>query len=221
MKKKLNNLIITAEELMKQIHDENLVVVDARWSLDPCISYKKDYLKSHIIKSIFLDLNMFFKKNTQTPHMLTDEQNFKKLVCEMGIKNKHKIVIYDEKGFFNSARVWFMFKVFGHENTVILDGGFSSWIKKGFPTEDKVNNYEKSNFKTYFKNKLIITKQELSKLLREKKEFILIDARPQRRFQKLDAEPRSGIKKGNIKSSINIPFTEIYDENNSLLKPEN
>ena len=85
MKKKLNNLIITAEELMKQIHDENLVVVDARWSLDPCISYKKDYLKSHIIKSIFLDLNMFFKKNTQTPHMLTDEQNFKKL-CKR-IKN--------------------------------------------------------------------------------------------------------------------------------------
>ena len=48
-------------------------------------------------ESLFID---------QLPHMLPSEEAFAAAVSALGIQNKDDLVVYDGKGLFSAARVW-------------------------------------------------------------------------------------------------------------------
>lgn len=50
----------------------------------------------------------FFRINYlyQLPHMLPSEEAFAAAVSALGVMNKDDIVVYDGKGIFSAARVW-------------------------------------------------------------------------------------------------------------------
>ena len=47
--------------------------------------------------------------------MLPSEQAFAAAADALGIANSTQVVVYDRLGIFSAARVWWTFKVFGHE----------------------------------------------------------------------------------------------------------
>lgn len=51
------------------------------------------------------------------------------------IKTTDRVVIYENKGVLFSGRLYWMFRVFGHKNVSILNGGFKKWVDAGFATE--------------------------------------------------------------------------------------
>lgn len=218
MQDRLNDFLISPDKLYSNLGDKNIIILDARWSLDHDHCSLKDYQKSHIPTSVFFDLNNFFDHTSKLLHTLPSVEQFKDAVSEIGINNKNKIIIYDEKGFFNSSRVWFMFKLFGHSKVLILNGGFKNWIKKKFPVEKRINVLKKNNYKATSKKKYLINKFEINEIINdESKKYVIVDARSEKRFLGKEPEPRKGIKRGNIKNSINIPYTKIYDDDGLLL----
>ena len=54
-------------------------------------------------------------KSTSLPHMLPTEQAFAAAADALGIGNSTQVVVYDRLGIFSAARVWWTFKVFGHD----------------------------------------------------------------------------------------------------------
>ena len=208
----LKGFVISSEELSSQLNDQNIILLDSRWSLDAKYPSIIDYKKSHIPSSIFFDLNKFFDYSSKLSHTLPTEEQFIRAVSNIGINNKNKIIIYDANGFFNSCRVWFMFKVFGHEDIVILDGGYENWVKKKLPLEKKINRLKKSHYKASLKKQFLIGKLKLEEIVNNQSdEYAIVDARSESRFLGKEPEPRKGIRKGKIKNSINIPYTKIFD----------
>ena len=208
----LKGFVISSEELSSQLNDQNIILLDSRWSLDAKYPSIIDYKKSHIPSSIFFDLNKFFDYSSKLSHTLPTEEQFIRAVSNIGINNKNKIIIYDANGFFNSCRVWFMFKVFGHEDIVILDGGYENWVKKKLPIEKKINRLKKSHYKASLKKQFLIGKLKLEEIVNNQSdEYAIVDARSESRFLGKEPEPRKGIRKGKIKNSINIPYTKIFD----------
>ena len=49
----------------------------------------------------------------------------------MDINESDDLVVYDQSGIFSSPRVYWTFKVFGHEKIRVLNGGFPKWLKEG------------------------------------------------------------------------------------------
>ena len=212
MDSELKGFVISSEELSSQLNDQNIILLDSRWSLDAKYPSIIDYKKSHIPSSIFFDLNKFFDYSSKLSHTLPTEEQFIRAVSNIGINNKNKIIIYDANGFFNSCRVWFMFKVFGHEDIVILDGGYENWVKKKLPIEKKINRLKKSHYKASLKKQFLIGKLKLEEIVNNQSdEYAIVDARSESRFLGKEPEPRKGIRKGKIKNSINIPYTKIFD----------
>ena len=68
--------------------------------------------------------------------MLPKPEEFAKYIQEVaGIENHHHVILYDNhKQFvvFSAARVWWMFRVFGHNNVSVVEGGLPSWFNEGF-----------------------------------------------------------------------------------------
>lgn len=54
-------------------------------------------------------------KSSSLPHMLPTEQAFAAAADALGIANSTQVVVYDRLGIFSAARVWWTFKVFGHD----------------------------------------------------------------------------------------------------------
>ncbi len=209
--------LINNNKLSKILMNENIKIIDASWFLDDAKKGYEEYKKKHIPGAIFFDIEFFFKTKKNLPHMMPDERFFKIQVEKMGIKDSDKIIIYDQIGFFSSCRVWFTFKIFGHKEVLILDGGLKNWIKEKFETTSIISNNKQSIYKVKFDKNKIKNMSDVKKAICEN-EFLIVDARIEDRFNEKVDEPRKSVSRGKIPNSINIPFNKIFDCEGFLLK---
>ena len=214
MSKKTNNLV-SALELKEKLNNQKIKILDARWFLEDSDRGKKEYEKLHIPKAIFFDINKLSDTTSDLPHMLPKKEIFKKYLDKNGISEKNEIIVYDQIGFFSSARVWFTFKYFGFNEVKILNGGFSMWGKKNYPTENKIYINEITNNKIK-ENKNLLENKAFIKNNIKNKNVIVIDARSEKRFLGIEKEPRKNLQSGNIPGSINIPYSSL-SKNGKLL----
>jgi thiosulfate/3-mercaptopyruvate sulfurtransferase len=63
--------------------------------------------------------------------MLPSIQEFQKQIGAMDINESDDLVVYDQIGIFSSPRVYWTFKVFGHEKIRVLNGGLPRWLREG------------------------------------------------------------------------------------------
>ena len=220
MKKNIKHNIIEPEDLNTELQSKSITIIDCRWFLENNKNGFEEFKKSHIPKAVHFDLEKISNTKINIPHMMPTLEEFKKFLIRNNISKKSEIVIYDQSGFFCSARVWFTFKCFNFKKVRILNGGFDLWKKKNFPVNKIIKKSKKGNYD--FKdlkrnNNMIISFKNLKHKISTKHQIIIFDARSQNRFNGLEPEPRKGLKSGNIPGSINIPYREISSVNGKIL----
>ncbi len=215
-------MLIEAKELLKYYKNKkwknNLVIFDASWYLpnQNRNSYEEFKIK-HIPKSIFFDIDEISDKDSNLPHMIPCVSQFNQKMNEMGITNNDKIIIYSMDGIGTSPRVWWMFKLFGHKNVSVLNGGLRSWIHNSGPIENSsYNNIKSSKYSATYNKNLICYYKDIVKIINNKN-YQIIDARSKGRFDGIEKEPRIGLKKGHIPNSINLPFTTLINNKGYLI----
>ena len=198
----------------------NTVFLDATFHLPNSGRNALDeFNNKHIPNARFFDIDQISDKKSSLPHMLPDEDYFSKMVSSLGIKNNDTVIVYDNSIFFSSARAWWMFKIFGHENIRIIDGGLKAWINSGGPSSNEKSQTKETAYVANKKNLgLYDTLSNIMSDLESEKNKIVIDARGEDRFFAKVKEPRAGIKSGHIPSSLNIPISSIIDKNTNCLK---
>ena len=205
--------------LLKNYELENIRIIDGSWHLpalhrDP----KQEFLKEHIPGSVFFDIDKIAETNNNLPHMIPSEEEFAKHISSLGINNKHHVVSYDSTGAGSAARVWWMFRIFGHEQVSVLDGGLPAWKNLG-PVASGETLATPDNFIANFNPNLVRTLKQMQENLNLRRDQV-IDARSRGRFNGIEPEPRKGLRSGHIPHSCNLPFTEIYDPDTKLLLHE-
>jgi thiosulfate/3-mercaptopyruvate sulfurtransferase len=111
------------------------VLVDADWveaNLDTpgvvIVEVDEDtsaYDKGHIRGAVKLD----WKKDLQDPvrRDFVDKAGFEALLSERGISNDDTVVLYGGNNNWFAAYAYWYFKLYGHENVKLLDGGRKKW----------------------------------------------------------------------------------------------
>jgi thiosulfate/3-mercaptopyruvate sulfurtransferase len=177
---------------------------------------RKEFIDARIPDARFFDIDEISDHTTQLPHMLPTSSDFSKYVGNLGIHNNKKICIYDTNCF-SAPRAYVMFKIFGHDNVCLLDGGFNKWkseypelIESGDPSEIR-----SEVFKSDFKPDLVKNFDQVVENIK-KKEFTVIDARSNGRFDGTAPEPRPGLKSGHIEGSKNVFFQNVYNKDGTF-----
>ncbi|KAL5702899.1 hypothetical protein ACHQM5_028061 [Ranunculus cassubicifolius] len=171
------------------------------------------------------------------PHMLPKEEAFAAAVSALGIQNKDGLVVYDGKGIFSAARVWWMFRVFGHDRIWVLDGGLPQWRSSGYDVEssasgdsilkvsaaseaiEKIYSGETVSpitFETKYQPDLVWTLEQVKRNVEDQK-YQHIDARGKPRIDGAVPEPRKGVRSGHVPGSKCIPFGQMLDGSQTLL----
>lgn len=212
--------LTTSEWLQEHLNDSNLVILDT--SLEGNMEGKQPEYAGQVIKGArYFDLkHAFSDPNGAFPNTFPSAEHFEKAARDLGINNTSKIVVYDDLGIYTSPRVWWMFKVMGHTNVHVLDGGLPDWVQKGFETVDEYSKPEsKGNFTADF-NPIPVKNMDFVKANISSEEMLLIDARSAGRFDGTKPEPRAGLRSGHIPGSVNIPFQSLLEDGKYKSKEE-
>jgi thiosulfate/3-mercaptopyruvate sulfurtransferase len=233
-----NEPVVSVDWLYDNLKEPDIKVVDASWYMpDEQRNPIQEYQVAHIPGALFFDVDGIADRTTNLPHMLPSEEAFAAAVSALGIQNKDDLVVYDGKGLFSAARVWWMFRVFGHDRVWVLDGGLPRWRASGYDVESSASSdailkasaaseaiekvYQGQavgpiTFETKFQPHLVWTLEQVTKNI-EEKSYQHVDARGKARFDGIAPEPRKGIRSGHVPGSKCIPFSQMLDGSQSLL----
>jgi thiosulfate/3-mercaptopyruvate sulfurtransferase len=196
-------------------------VVDASWYL-PGIDRNAaaEYAAGHIPGAVFLDLDAVSDPHTSLPHMLPTAADFASRMSALGLNDAEHIVVYDGSGTnLSAARVWWMFRVFGHNQVSVLDGGFRKWRSEGRPLDRGTPVFPLGKFSAWLDRSAVRDLAAMRANLTHKAEQV-VDLRPSGRFRGTEPEPRPGLRSGHLPGSINLPFTELVNPDGTILPPQ-
>jgi thiosulfate/3-mercaptopyruvate sulfurtransferase len=216
----MKNPIVSVNWLKEHLDDADLIVLDTTQQVNQT-KEQSQFDGLQIKGARYFDIKNDFSDTTNPlPNTLPSPEVFTEAARKLGINKDSKIVVYDGLGIYTSPRAWWLFKIMGHENVWVLDGGLPAWAKENLPVEEpKKSEYPLGNFESKFKPEMVKTKEQILENIHNK-EAVLIDARSSDRFSGETEEPRVGLRSGHIPGSINIPYTSLLSDGKFLPKEE-
>ena len=126
----MNKNLVSVDWLKNHVDDEDLIILDATL---PKVGDNDKTLRTDCIpNALKFDLqSVFVDKNSILPNTVPQLKDFEREVKNLGINSTSKIVVYDQHGIYSSPRAWWLFKLFGHKNIFVLNGGLPEWEKQG------------------------------------------------------------------------------------------
>jgi len=214
----LNNTLFIEPKILKKKYDKpHIKIFDSKFFLpDSGLDAEEEYKKKHIPNSVFFDVNKIADPNNPLPHMIPSKELFSLMMRNLGINNRDEIIIYDNSPLLSSARAWFLFRYFGHENIFILNGGLKNWKKNGGKITNKKTIVSTGDFQSNTEKKnLVVGLTEMISFSNNNSKLIL-DARSYKRFTGEAKEPRPGLLSGHIPNSKSFPSSELVTDDGLL-----
>ncbi len=210
--------LVSTEWLAEHLGSPDVRVVDATWYLpSQGRDAKAEYAAAHIPGAVYFDIDDIADDSSPLPHMLPSPAKFSARVRKLGLGDGVRIVVYDANRFMASARVWWMFRLFGHGDVAVLDGGLAKWRAEGRPVDDQPVRPVERHFTARMNNMLVRDLDQMRANLARRTEQI-IDVRSAGRFNAAEPEPRPGLRSGHIPGSVNLPFSDLVAAD-ATLKP--
>ena len=177
--------IIKADDLIKILDDEGLVLFDARCDIKDTSYGIGAYNDGHIPNAIFIDIDndMASSKGHSTGrHPLPDPEKLAEKLSQWGVDNNKQIVVYDDAGGAFAGRVWWIMRWMGHKGGVaVLDGGLSGFLSVGGKLVTDQKSRDRSQYEYDCKNDMHVSIEEVIEA-QYKVDTALIDARSKERF---------------------------------------
>jgi thiosulfate/3-mercaptopyruvate sulfurtransferase len=210
--------LVSTEWLADRLGRPGLRVVDGSVYLPTSgRSPAAEFAEAHIPGAVFFDVDATSDTSSGLPHMLPSADQFARRMSALGLNDADDIVVYDGSGVNLSApRVWWTFRVFGHEGVAVLDGGLGKWRREGRPLEPGVSRPEPGRFSARLDASAVRDLAAVLANLSDPREQI-VDMRSAGRFAGTEPEPRAGLRGGHIPGSRNLPFDELVAEDGTLL----
>ncbi len=156
------------------------------------------------------DLKGSFKdQNSPLPNTVPSPADFQNAVQALGINQNDTIILYDRQGVYSAPRAWWLFKVMGHDQVQVLDGGLPKWKNENKSTQSILAFAAMmGNFTANYQDHLYRSMSDIQANVEQASEIVL-DARSEGRFKGTAPEPRAGLDSGHIPGSKSLPFTEV------------
>jgi thiosulfate/3-mercaptopyruvate sulfurtransferase len=210
--------LVEADWLADRLGDEDLVVLDVRSSIDNG-GDRSSFEAAHIPGSIYSSYtgDGWRESRDGVTGLLPPASRMERLIGGLGIDNDDSVVIVPAgtgaTDFGSAARVYWTFKVLGHDAVGILDGGFAGWQEQGFevasgPSEPGAI----TDFKATLQEDLIATTEEVESAREGQAQ--LVDARPEDYFSGDNQSPAASAP-GTIPGARNLPHSSLLTSRDS------
>ena len=215
--------LVSPAWLSEQLDNSIVVVIDLRNRIDRG-SYET-FLEGHIPGAIHSD---YLKDGWRVGRdgvvgLLPEAEQFQSLARRLGVSDDTHVVVVpagvSSTDFGSAARIYWTFKVFGHNNVSILDGGFAAW-RDYAPGNIETGAFvapEPGNFVARFNLEFYIDTADVAALAADPGQALLVDGRTDEQFYAGDKHPKAA-KTGRIPSAILMDQDKAYLQEGNRLK---
>lgn len=212
--------LVSTEWLEERLNAPDIRILDATTYLPTDGRNGREiYDREHIPGARFFDIDEVADDHSPLPHMLPPVEKFVSKVRRMGIGDGHRVIVYDQQGIYSAARVWWMFRLFGHQDVAVLDGGLPKWKSEGRPVTDETVDPRERHFTARRNAAMVRDVTQMARALKLGDEQI-VDARAAERFRGEVPEPRKGLRAGHIPGSRSVPFKTLLNDDQTMKTPE-
>jgi thiosulfate/3-mercaptopyruvate sulfurtransferase len=209
---------ITAVSAMTET---NPAFVEASWFMPSAGKSPESMHKARRIPTaVLFDIDEICEPTSGLPHMAPGSALFARWLSVNGLTGSERFIVYDQNNYMASARVWWTLRRMGCDAR-ILDGGLQAWRKAGGEIHDGPPATRAPAFERGIR---LIRDDAVSwadvRYHMNRRDALIVDARPAGRFAGTDPEPRPDLRSGHIPGSINLPFQSVIGADGKLLKED-
>ena len=207
----MDSFLVEPQWLEERIGDAETVVIDCSWYIPEAgKSGYEEFIDAHIPGARFFDLDMASDPASAYVNMLPSPERFAETVSALGIDNRQMVVVYDSS--YVSARVWWMFRLFGHDRVRILNGGWKRWLAEGRPVErGDPAPASRAPFKATAPAGGVATWRDVVAAI-DAGEAVVVDARTRERFTGELPSGYPGVAGGHMPGAVNIPWSTMLPQ---------
>jgi thiosulfate/3-mercaptopyruvate sulfurtransferase len=190
--------LVNAAWLATQIGDPNLRIV--------AVAPTSDFDAGHIPGATQLGYSVLDITDTSATGLNAWESKISSTMTSLGITPDSTVVVYDY-GTHYSPRLWWVLKQFDQANVYVLDGGYQSWVSTSLAVETGLPQTPPPSAPYNASPDLSATADiPAVQAAIESGDVAIVDARTPEEYAA-----------GHIPGAVNIPFTDNYDADGTLL----
>jgi thiosulfate/3-mercaptopyruvate sulfurtransferase len=207
--------LVSVDWVRAHLGKPDIVFLDVRGRLAG--ASKQDYLNAHIPGAIWTDYlkdGWRIKNAEGTIGQLPSVPQLEALIGGLGISNDDHVVIIPAGGraldVGTATRIYWTFKVLGHDAVSILDGGFNAYVSvRDEGTKAPLNPLESGEvtpepeiFSASLRTEMLVSKADVAKASTEG--GVLVDNRPNNQYLGINKHGRAA-RPGTIPGARNLP----------------
>lgn len=177
------------------------------------------YAQGHIPGAVQIDWTKDL--NDQVRRDYISKEAFEALCEANGISNDTTIVFYGDKNNWWACYALWVFKLFGHEDARVMDGGSLKWTAEGRETSRDVPSYPKGTYKAQERADYKIRAFREQVLAHVQSQGPLVDVRSPQEFSgellHMPNYPQEGaLRGGHIPNAKSIPWSKAANEDGTF-----
>ena len=220
MQTERHKFLVETSWLAEHVNDPHLRVVDMRGYVRTVehdgiqdaeyVGARAEYERGHIPGALYIDWSSdIIDPDDEVEAQVAPPERFAEVLGQLGIGDQHLVVAYDSHPASQFAtRLWWALNYYGHNQVVVLNGGFPKWQREQRSLETSIPAYAPVTFTPQVQPQLRATAQNVLALL-GKEGVNLIDARDTGQYS--GKIVRGAPRPGHIPGALNIPREELID----------
>lgn len=207
-----SRFVVSADWLEERLGQDDLRILDASWYLPAQgRNAQEEYEAGHIPGATFFDQDEVVEPGVDLPHALPGPDVFSQHASRLGLSNDDTIVVADGLGMFTAPRVWWMLRIMGASNVLVLDGGIDSWKQDGRPVTTELPDHPPGRFQATFNAAAVANLADMRTIV-DSGSMQIADARGGGRFTGEEAEPRAGMRSGHMPGARSVPVFSLSEK---------
>ncbi|MFA7290288.1 MAG: sulfurtransferase [Melioribacteraceae bacterium] len=207
-------VLVTTDWVLQNLDKKEIRIVES--NEDPLL-----YSTGHIPGAVQIDWTNDL--NNPLVRDYIGKEDFEKLMSKNGISNDTTVVFYGDKSNWWACYAFWVFKLFGHTNAKIINGGRLKWEKEGKPLTREVILYQETDYKSETRNDTDIRAYRDDVVFHIKNGMPLIDVRsPEeytgKRLHMPDYPNEGALRGGHIPGALNVPWAKAVNDLDGTFK---
>ena len=206
--------LVTAEWVEEHLDDPSIVLVGVD---EDTTSYDKGHIRGAIKLDWTTDLQ------DQVRRDFVNKQLFEELLSSRGVGNDHIVVLYGGNNNWFAAYAYWYFKLYGHQDVKLIDGGRKKWELEGRELVKDVPQRQQTSYVAKEQDlSLRAFRDEVVEAINTKN---LIDVRSPDEFAGKLLAPahlpqESAQRPGHVPSAVNVPWAKAANEDGTFKSNE-
>jgi thiosulfate/3-mercaptopyruvate sulfurtransferase len=200
--------LVDTQWVVAHAADANVRIVDMRQS---------GYGEGHVPGAVYLS-PVAIRDAKAPPTFLPTAAAFEQVMSSLGIGDRTRVVVYDERGGIYAARLWWILSYYGHPNVALMNGGWTKWTAehRATATDTRPATVSGAPFRAKANPKWVATASDVTAAI-DKPGIKIVDART---VKEINGEDLRNIRRGGfVPSSIPVYWEDLLDAQQRTFKP--